>query len=80
VFVGLFTIFFLAKNNELYENKEKYMTIVDFSKWLKNEFTPNNAEYLWIKDVSSMSVKQSIINADKAYKKFCFCCGGNRKL
>jgi putative transposase len=46
------------------------MTGIDFSKWLNNEFIPNNDEYLWIKDVSSKSVKQSIINADKAYKKF----------
>jgi putative transposase len=38
--------FFVAKNKELYENKEKYMTGIDFSKWLNNEFIPNNNEYL----------------------------------
>jgi putative transposase len=40
------------------------------SKYFTNKFIPNYAEYLWIKDVSSKSVKQSILNADKAYKKF----------
>ena len=43
---------------------------MDFSKWLNNEFVPNNEEYHWIKKVSSKSVKQSIMNADRAFKRF----------
>lgn len=43
---------------------------MDFSKWLNNIFIPNNAEYKWIKEVSSKSVKRSIMNAEKAYKNF----------
>ena len=43
---------------------------MDFSKWLNNEFIPNNQEYNWIKDVSSKSIKQSIMNADRAFKNF----------
>ena len=43
---------------------------MDFQKWINNVFLKKNPEYLWIKDVSSKSVKQSIMNADKAFKKF----------
>lgn len=43
---------------------------MSFSKWLNNEFIPNNQDYLWIKNVSSKSVKQSIMNGEKAFKKF----------
>lgn len=43
---------------------------MDFSKWLNNEFIPNNPELHWIKDVSSKSVKQSIMNAERAFKNF----------
>ena len=43
---------------------------MDFSKWLNNEFIKENPDYLWIKEVSSKSVKQSIMNGEKAYKRF----------
>ena len=43
---------------------------MDFSKWLNNEFIPNNPEYKWIKNVSSKAVKQSIMNGEKAFKRF----------
>jgi len=43
---------------------------MDFSKWLNNEFIPNNPEYKWIKSVGSKAVKQSIMNGEKAFKKF----------
>lgn len=43
---------------------------MEFSKWLNNEFIQNNPEFHWIKDVSSKSVKQSIINAERAFKNF----------
>ena len=43
---------------------------MEFSKWLNNEFIPNNPEYKWIKDVSSKAVKKSIMNGDKAFKRF----------
>lgn len=46
------------------------MSGMDFSKWLNNIYIPNNPEFLWIKNVSSKSVKQSIMNADRAYKRF----------
>jgi len=43
---------------------------MDFSKWLNNEHLPNNPDYSWIKEVSAKSVKQSIMNAERAYKRF----------
>jgi putative transposase len=62
--------FFLAHNQERYANNEKFMSGMDFSKWLNNEFIPNNPEYAWIKDVYAKAVKQSIMNAEKAFKWF----------
>lgn len=43
---------------------------MDFSKWINNSFIPNNPNFSWIKKVSSKSVKQSIMNAEKAFKNF----------
>ena len=41
-----------------------------FLKWLNNEFIPNNPDLHWIKEVSSKSVKQSVMNAERAFKNF----------
>ena len=62
--------FYLAHNREMYESEKRFVSGMDFSKWLNNEFIPNNSEFSWIKDVSSKSVKQSIMNAEKAFKNF----------
>lgn len=62
--------FYLAHNKEVYEKEKQFVSGIDFSKWLNNVFIPNNPEYKWIKEVSSKSVKQSILNADRAYKNF----------
>lgn len=43
---------------------------MDFSKWLNNEFIPNNPEYQWIKKAVSKAVKKSIMNGEKAFKRF----------
>lgn len=61
---------YIAENQNAYKNNTPFITAFSFSKWLNNEFIPNNQDYLWIKDVSSKSVKQSIIYAEKAFKKF----------
>lgn len=66
---------FLQKNIELYaKNKNtnllKYMDNFEFSKWLNNDFVSNNPEYKWIKEVSSKSVRYTIDNANKAFKRF----------
>nr|DAT96347.1 MAG TPA: endonuclease [Bacteriophage sp.] len=62
--------FYLARNKEIYDKEKCFVSGIDFSKWLNNEFIPNNQEYKWIKEVSSKSVKQSIMNADKAFRNF----------
>ena len=62
--------FYLGKNIEFYENGEKFLSAYSFSKWLNNDFLPNNSDYLWIKEVSSKSLKQSVINGETAYKNF----------
>src|SRR4030066_564409 len=62
--------FYIAHNKGIYEKEKRFVTGYDFSKWLNNEFIPNNPEYSWIKEVSSKAVKQSIMNAEKAFKRF----------
>ena len=62
--------FFISHNEEVYKKEKTYVSGYDFSKWLNNEFIPNNPDKKWIKDVSSKSVKQAIMNADTAFKKF----------
>ena len=41
-----------------------------FSKWLNNEYIPQNPDKAWIKEVSSKSVKKAIMDAENAYKRF----------
>ena len=62
--------FYIAHNKEVYEETGSFVSGMSFSKWLNNEFIPNNQDYLWIKNVSSKAVKQSIMNGEKAFKKF----------
>lgn len=62
--------FYISHNKESYETEKKFISGMDFQKWLNNVYLKENPEYLWIKEVSSKSVKQSIMNADKALRKF----------
>ena len=62
--------FYIADNKKVYETEKKFISGMDFQKWLNNTYLKENSEYLWIKEVSSKSVKQSIMNADKAFKGF----------
>lgn len=62
--------FYLSHNKEVYEKEKRFVSGIDFSKWLNNEFVPNNPEYKWIKSVYAKAVKQSIMNGEKAYKRF----------
>ena len=41
-----------------------------FSVWLNNEYLPKNPDKLWIKEVSSKSVKRSIENGCIAFTRF----------
>ena len=62
--------FYLSYNKEIFEKEKRFVSANEFSKWLNNDFIPNNPEYNWIKDVSSKSTKQSILNAEKAFRRF----------
>ena len=62
--------FYIAHNKEVYEREGKFISGMDFSKWLNNEYIPNNQDKKWIKDVSSKATKQAIMNADKAFRDF----------
>ncbi|HFD0809618.1 TPA: RNA-guided endonuclease InsQ/TnpB family protein [Clostridium perfringens] len=62
--------FYIARNKEVYEKEGKFVSGMDFSKWLNNEYIPNNQEMKWIKEVSSKATKQAIMNGEKAFKDF----------
>ncbi len=62
--------FYLAHNKELHDNGEKFMNGKSFSVWLNNEYLPKNPDKLWIKEVSSKSVKRSIENGCVAFTRF----------
>ena len=62
--------FYLAHNKELYNNGEKFMSSNRFRVWLNNEYLSQNPDKLWIKEVSSKSVKHSIENGCIAFTRF----------
>ena len=62
--------FYLAHNKELHDNGEKFMSGKSFSVWLNNEYLPKNPDKLWMKEVSSKSVKRSIENGSVAFTRF----------
>ena len=62
--------FYLTHNKELHDNGEKFMSGKSFSVWLNNEYLPQNPDKLWIKEVSSKSVKRSIENGCVAFTRF----------
>ena len=62
--------FYLSHNKTLHDNGEKFMSGKSFSVWLNNEYLPKNPDKLWIKEVSSKSVKHSIENGCVAFTRF----------
>ena len=61
---------YISHNKEIYEKENMFMSAVDFSKWLNNKYIPDNPDKNWIRDASSKAVKQSIRNAEIAFKRF----------
>lgn len=61
---------YIARNKEAYEGGRKFISGRDFSVWLNNEYIPSDPDKAWISEVSSKAVKQSIMDADAAYRKF----------
>jgi putative transposase len=62
--------FYLAHNKELYDKGEKFMNGNRFSVWLNNEYLPNNPDKIWIKEVSTKSIKKSIKDGYIAFMRF----------
>ena len=62
--------FYIAHNKELYENGEKFMSGRAFSVWLNNEYLSNNPDKIWIKDVSTKSIKKSMEDAYTSFNRF----------
>lgn len=60
---------YLAQNIEAHKNGDKFISGMDFSKWL-NGYIKGHSELSWIKEVSSKSVKKSIMDCEGAFKKF----------
>ena len=61
---------YIAYNKEIYETEKRFITAFEFSKYINNKYIKDNPDKLWIKDVSSKASKQSIMNAEKAFKRF----------
>lgn len=62
--------FYISHNKNLYEKKKEFMSGKSFSIWLNNEYIPNNPDKLWIKEVSSKSIKKSIEDGYTAFLNF----------
>lgn len=62
--------FYLAHNQELYKQGKPFMSAKTFSAWLNNDYLPKNLDKMWIKEVSSKAVKQSMENAHTAFLRF----------
>lgn len=60
---------YIAKNIEVYKTGEKFISGMEFSKQL-NKYIKDHPELSWIKEVSSKSVKKSIMDCEGAFKKF----------
>lgn len=61
---------FLDMNKRRYQDGYHYMGAYEFSKWFNTEYLEANPDDMWIKDLSSKSVKQAFIDADMAMKRF----------
>nr|WP_236880337.1 transposase [Clostridioides difficile] len=62
--------FYIAHNKEVYDSKGEFISGMDFSKCLNNEYIPNNQDMKLIKDISFKATKQALMNGDKAFKDF----------
>ena len=60
---------YLAHNIEARNNGDKFVSAITFSKWL-NGYIKEHQELSWIKEVSSKSVKKSIMDCENAFKSF----------
>ena len=62
--------FYLAHNKERYLNGESFMSSMKFRTWLNHEYLPNHPENLWIKEVYSKAITQTVNHAQNAFLRF----------
>ena len=62
--------FYLSHNKQIYAAEKRFVSGMEFSKWLNNSYTLIHPEQQWIKSVSSKATKQAIMNAETAFKRF----------
>ncbi|PGT90118.1 RNA-guided endonuclease InsQ/TnpB family protein [Bacillus thuringiensis] len=62
--------FYISHNKDVYKKEDRFVSGYDFSKWLNNEYIPNNQDKTWIKEVSTKATKQSIMDGERAFKRF----------
>lgn len=60
---------YLAHNIEAKNSGDKFVSAITFSEWL-NGYIKEHQELSWIKEVSSKSVKKSIMDCENAFKRF----------
>ena len=60
---------YIESNITSYKTSNKFITGYEFSKYI-NWLKKNDSEYEWIKKYSSKAIKDTIMNAEKAFKRF----------
>ena len=60
---------YIESNIESYEKDKKFITGYDFDKYM-NYLKTNDKDYEWIKKYSTKAVKDTLRNAEKAFKRF----------
>jgi putative transposase len=51
------------------ELEKRFVSEMEFPKWLNNEYLPENLELWWIKEVSSKAAKQAIMHGETAFPR-----------
>ena len=70
---------YLEYNQKIYKEKGEFLSAYEFSKIL-NKLKKNEPRYQWISDVSSKAIKDTIMTAEKAFKRFLKKKGGYPKF
>lgn len=60
---------YIESNISSYKTSNKFISGYEFSKYI-NWLKKNNDDYEWIKKYSSKAIKDTIMHAEKAFKRF----------
>jgi putative transposase len=52
------------------ELEKRFVSEMEFPKWINNEYLPEHPELWWMKEVSSKAVKQAIMHGETAFMRF----------